>query len=80
VRKIDPNKSPEDVDALIRLGLMIEKHKDVVTEELDEDGESERSIRICSFSASAAAHQPEWTPHCRLHLNAYNVIRRGRVC
>jgi hypothetical protein len=61
VRKIDPNKSPEDVDALIRLGLMIEKHKDVVTEELDEDGESERSIRICSFSASAAAHQPEWT-------------------
>ena len=38
MRKIDPNKTPEDIDALIRLGLMMEKHKDVVTEELDEDG------------------------------------------
>lgn len=38
MRKVDPNKSPEEVDALIRLGLMIEKHKDIVTEELDADG------------------------------------------
>lgn len=40
MRKIDPNKSPEAVDALIRLGLMLEKHEDVVTEELDEDGKA----------------------------------------
>eukprot|EP01044_Picomonas_judraskeda_P032332 COSAG03_NODE_12454_length_547_cov_0.854911_2_plen_72_part_00 len=40
VRKIDPNKSPEAADALIRLGLMLEKHEDVVTEELDEDGKA----------------------------------------
>lgn len=40
VRKVDPNKSLEEVDALIRLGLMIEKHKDVVTEELDEEGKA----------------------------------------
>ena len=40
MRKVDPNKSPEEVDALIRLGLMIEKHEDVVTEELDEDGKA----------------------------------------
>ena len=61
MRKIDPNKSPEDVDALIRLGLMIEKHKDVVTEELDEDGESERSIRISrtKIASRAASIQPK---------------------
>ncbi len=41
VRKIDPNKTPEDVDALIRLGLMIEKYENVTTEELDEDGKAQ---------------------------------------
>ena len=38
VAQIDPNKSPEDVDALLRLGLMMEKTVEVEKEELDEDG------------------------------------------
>ena len=38
VAQIDPNKSPEDVDALLRLGLMMEKTVEVEKEELDEEG------------------------------------------
>ena len=38
VAQIDPNKSLEDVDALLRLGLMMEKTVEVEKEELDEDG------------------------------------------
>lgn len=38
VLKIDPNKEPDNVDALIRRGLMIERFEEVVKEELDEEG------------------------------------------
>ena len=38
VAQIDPNKSLEDVDALLRLGLMMEKTVEVEKEELDEEG------------------------------------------
>ena len=38
VLKIDPNKEPDNVDALIRTGLMIERFEEVVKEELDEEG------------------------------------------
>jgi hypothetical protein len=38
VLKIDPNKDPDEVDALVRTGLMIERFEEVAKEVLDEDG------------------------------------------
>lgn len=73
VLKVDSDKLPEDVDALIRLGLMIEKWREEVIEQVDEEGAviSTRTERV--LVSKTPIHHMQELPHeaVEFHTNEF---------
>ena len=82
VLKIDPDKLPGDVDALIRLGLMMEKYKEEVIEEVDEEGNVVSSKTERVLISRTLIHRLQELPHeaVEFHTNEFmSLVRKHPI-